>query len=70
MITYQISCKVRPIPGIIVIMGGLREVASVLMMIITLLFLKVLKIADVALVVKRRAVPSVSPQIRLIFVEI
>ena len=70
MITYQISCKVRPIPDIIVIMGGLREVASVLMMIITLLFLKVLKIADVALVVKRRAVLSVSPQIRLIFVEI
>lgn len=70
MITYQISCKVRPIPGIIAIMGGLREVASVLMMIITLLSLKVLIFADVALVVKRRAVLSVSPQIRLIFVEI
>ena len=70
MITYQISCKVRPIPGIIDIMCGLREVASVLMMIITLLSLKVLIFADVSLVVKRRAVPSVSPQIRLIFVEI
>lgn len=69
MITHQISCTIRPIPGVVETVGGLREVASVLMMITHLIFWKV--IADVALAVERRVSSSVSPPIiRLIFVEI